>query len=82
MARRSFTDRSGRRYSDAPAGWLKAAKDDWNDRLRQAGHRMKWRKITRNSYEGTCRKCGGGVCIGHMYTTLGGTHDIRGRRCR
>lgn len=76
--RRSFTTRTGT-YSDTPAGWLKAAKDDWADKMRNAGHRMTWRK-SYSQYIGNCSRCGGNVVVGDTYTTSHG-HDIRRRKC-
>jgi hypothetical protein len=77
---RKFTS-NGTEYSDTPAGWLKAAKDDWNAKLTAAGHRMTWRKNGKNSYGGDCRDCGGNVEIGSMDSSSHGP-DIRHTPCR
>ena len=79
MGRRSFTF-NGKTYSDTDAGALKAAKDDYAERMRDLGHRMTWRKRGRSEYDGNCRRCGGSIIVGSSFTSSGG-YDIRRRRC-
>ncbi len=64
---------------------LEVARDRWDARLRQLGHRMRWQKAAarrrgRPKYYGTCKRCGGQI----MCHTLGSSvdrGDIRRFRC-
>lgn len=71
---------NGIEYIDAPAGWLKAAKDDWNIKLSEAGHTMVWKKTSSTVYGGSCKSCDGNVTIGSSWSSSPG-RDIRHKRC-
>jgi hypothetical protein len=65
MARRKFrSSYDGREYSDTPAGWLAASKNEWAGKLRDTGHSVRLRKINSGTYEGECRNCGGWISLG------------------
>lgn len=50
-------------YADTPAGRARAHRDKQDRRLRDHGHSMAWRGVSRSAgrptWRGTCRKCGG-----------------------
>ena len=79
MPRRTFTQ-DGKTYSDAPAGWLKAHKDEWDGKLKARGHSPTWRKSAANTYEATCRNCNGHMTCGTWGSSAHG-FNIRDNRC-
>jgi hypothetical protein len=85
MAARKFKA-NGREYSDTPAGWLAAAKDEWAIELKRAGHRVTLRKYGNASYRGTCKNCDGYIVLGSASASTDMRSRImpgrHARRCR
>lgn len=77
---RTFTQ-NGVTYSDAPAGWLKAHKDEWDGKLRAKGHLPRWHKNANNSYEADCTRCRGNMSCGTWGSTSNSRIDLRKTRC-
>jgi hypothetical protein len=80
MVRRSFIQ-DGKTYSDAPAGWLKAHKDEWDGKVKARGHRPVWRKTNAITYEAECRTCGGHMACGTWGSHTATAIDLRSARC-
>jgi hypothetical protein len=67
---------------------VKAGRDEWDARLRAAGHAMTWKlgpNATRKGHcyhwVGLCGHCGAGMTIGRGFTTCSVVRDAREEPC-
>lgn len=76
----TFTTRTGT-YPDTDFGSLRAARDDWDDKARNRGHKPVWKRIAKTAYQAECKTCGAEMTCGASWSSTPNPLDLRTGPC-